>query len=112
MLRPLTGYDIMGAHAVICVSIVCGLIVLCMLRRLIQHYYPNALLIYPVAPRMARRQPSEGACNLCLTVCQQSITPPCLERNCGTQRAELGEMRLMEHRMLLSFLGRPCCTCV
>ena len=53
-----------SCHAVICVSIVCGLIVLCMLRRLIQHYYPNALLIYPVAPRMERRQPSEGACNL------------------------------------------------
>ena len=62
---PVRNYDIRNCHAVICVSIVCGLIVLCMLRRLIQHYYPNALLIYPVAPRMERRQPSEGACNLC-----------------------------------------------
>ena len=42
--------------AVICVSIVCGLIVLCLLRRLLQHYYPNALLIYPLAPRMERRR--------------------------------------------------------
>lgn len=57
----------------ICVSIVCGLIVLCMLRRLIQHYYPNALLIYPVAPRMARRQPSEDACNLWIWVHQLSM---------------------------------------
>ena len=45
--------------AVICVSIVCGLILLCVLRRLVQHYYPNALLIYPVAPRMQRRSPGE-----------------------------------------------------
>ena len=43
--------------AVICVSIVCGLILLCLLRRVVQHYYPNALLIYPVAPRMQRRSP-------------------------------------------------------
>ena len=73
VIRPLTGYDLMGPHAVICVSIVCGLIVLCMLRRLIQHYYPNALLIYPVAPRMERRQPSEDACNLCSRAHQLSI---------------------------------------
>ena len=45
--------------AVICVSIVCGLILLCLLRRLIQHYYPNALLIYPIASRTMRRQPGK-----------------------------------------------------
>lgn len=60
--------------AVICVSIVCGLILLCLLRRLVQHYYPNALLIYPVAPRMQRRSP--GELSYFLGAMPQSHEPP------------------------------------
>lgn len=42
-VQPLTRHLVCGA--VICVSIVCGLIVLCLLRRVIQHYIPGFMFI-------------------------------------------------------------------